>query len=446
MSEAADATPVIQPGSGGKFRQYAWRYLVLFSVLYCTLYCCRLNLSNASALLLNDFGWDKSRIGILTGALFWAYAIGQAVNGRLSEIFKSFQFVVLGTVFSIAVNLLFSLQTSFLAMTLLWLLNGYFQSMVWTPGLACLTRWWPASTRGFATGFAHAFSGFGQAAATASVSLAILLMPAFSWRAAFVLPALVPLFALVLYLLFAKPTPAGLGLPEYQESVQSVSDAEEHMARISQTRGKLYPYRHLIGTRAFVVWMFVAFVTGFARYGLVTWIPLFFIDKYDIDITAGLLASLALPVGMGLGTFVIPWISDHLYLHNRLRACLHCSLMGACAVALFLLLDPRIAWHMAVTQLLLFLAGFAIYAVNGTAWAFATDLGGRIFSATAAGMLNLCAYMGAAIQSFIYGFLLDRFGWNMIFLTISLLCGIIAIISFFSAKLQLPGHNESHNL
>lgn len=446
MNKAADTTPVMHPGSGQKFRQYAWRYLVLFSVLYCTLYCCRLNLSNASALLLNDFGWDKSRIGILTGSLFWAYAIGQAINGRLSEIFKSFQFVVLGTALSVAVNLLFSMQTSFLGMTLLWLLNGYFQSMVWTPGLACLTRWWPASTRGFATGFAHAFSGFGQAVATASVSLAILLMPAFSWRAAFVLPALVPLFALVLYLLFAKPTPASLGLSEYRESVQAVSDAEEKMTRISQTRGKLYPYRHLLGTRAFVVWMFVAFVTGFARYGLVTWIPLFFIDKYDIDITSGLLASLALPVGMGLGTFVIPWISDHLYLHNRLRACLHCSLMGACAVALFLLLDPRVAWHMAVTQLLLFLAGFAIYAVNGTAWAFATDLGGRVFSATAAGMLNLCAYMGAAIQSFIYGFLLDSFGWNMIFLTISLLCGIIAIISFFSAKLLPPGHNESHNL
>lgn len=428
------------------FRKYAWRYLLLFSVLYCTLYCCRLNLSNASALLLQDFGWDKARIGILTGAMFWAYAVGQAINGRLSEIFPSFQFVVLGTALSILVNLLFSLQTSFLGMTLLWLLNGYFQSMVWTPGLACLTRWWPASTRGFATGFAHAFSGFGQAAATASVSLAIFLLPGLSWRAAFVLPAFVPLVALALYLLFAKSTPTALGLAEYRESVRAVSEAEEKMAQIAKNRGKLYPYRHLLDTRVFRVWMFVAFVTGFARYGLVTWIPLFFIDKYQINITAGLLASLALPVGMGLGTFVIPWISDHLYLHNRLRACLHCSLMGACAVALFLLLDPRIAWHMAVTQVLLFVVGFAIYAVNGTAWAFATDLGGRVFSATAAGMLNLCAYIGASIQSFTYGFLLDKFGWNMIFLTISLLCALIAIISFFSAKLVQVGHNESHHL
>lgn len=428
------------------FKKYAWRYLLLFSVLYCTLYCCRLNLSNAAALLLQDFGWDKARIGILTGAMFWAYAAGQAVNGRLSEIFPSFRFVVLGTALSILVNLLFSLQTSFLGMTLLWLLNGYFQSMVWTPGLASLTRWWPASKRGFATGFAHAFSGFGQAAATASVSLAIFLLPGLSWRAAFVLPALVPLMALALYLMFARSTPAAMGLAEYRESVRAVSEAEEEMAQIAQTRGKLYPYRHLLGRRAFLVWMFVAFVTGFARYGLVTWIPLFFIDKYQINITAGLLASLALPAGMGLGTFVIPWISDHLYLHNRLRACLHCSLMGACAVALFLLLDPRIAWHMAVTQILLFIAGFAIYAVNGTAWAFATDLGGRVFSATAAGMLNLCAYMGAAIQSFTYGFLLDSFGWNMIFLTISLLCALIAVISFFSAKLIQVGHNESHHL
>lgn len=433
------AQPGLTPEEKQKFKQYAWRFLILFSVLYCALYCCRLNLSNASALIIRDFGWEKSEIGILTGALFWTYAIGQAINGRLSEIFGSARFVILGTLLSIAVNLAFSVQTTLLGMTLLWMLNGFFQSMVWTPGLACLTKWWPASSRGFATGFAHAFSGFGQAVATASVSLAIFLMPALAWRSAFILPAFVPLVALVLYLLFAKSTPANIGLPDYRESVQSISEAEAKMEQIRQSKGKLYPYKHLLENPSFNLWMFVAFATGFARYGLVTWIPLYFIDSYNINITAGLLASLALPVGMGLGTLIIPWISDHLYLHNRLRACLHCSLMGAAAVALFMLLDPRIAWHMALTQALLFVAGFAIYAVNGTAWAFATDLGGRIFSATAAGILNLCAYMGAAIQSFAYGFLLDKFGWNMIFWTVSLLCCIIAIISFFSSNMSKSG-------
>jgi len=425
-----------------RFRIYAWRFLILFSGLYCALYCCRLNLSNASALIIRDLGWEKSQIGILTGCLFWIYAIGQAINGRLSEIFGSARFVILGTVGSIMVNLLFSIQTTLSAMAVLWMCNGYFQSMVWTPGLACLTKWWPASRRGFATGFAHAFSGFGQAVATASVSLAIFLLPSLGWHSAFVLPTLIPLGALLVYLVFARSTPASIGLPDYEESVVSISAAEKEMEQIRYTCGKLYPYRHLLKNASFNTWIFVAFATGFSRYGLVTWIPLYFIDQYNINITSGLLASLALPLGMGMGTFLIPWISDHLYLQNRLRACLHCALMGSAAVALFMLLDPRIASHMLAAQILLFVAGFAIYAINGTAWAFATDLGGRVFSATAAGMLNLSAYMGAAIQSFVYGFLLDKFGWSMIFWTVSLLCCLIAAISFFSSRLQNSGSEK----
>lgn len=427
------------PRDYGKFVAFGKRFLILFSLLYCALYCCRLNLSNAAPLMMRDLGWDKADIGIITGSLFWSYGLGQAINGRLSEIFGPYRFLIAGSVLSVAANLVFSFQTSLAAMILIWCLNGYFQSMTWTPGLACLTQWWPAAKRGFATGVAHAFSGFGQAAATASVSAAFLLMPGLGWRSAFLLPALLPLLALLFFLLLAKASPAKIDLPPYQESVEQISREEKRMANIATTQARLYPYRYLLGKPAFLLWLFVAFATGFARYGLVTWIPLYFIDQFRINITEGLLASLSLPAGMGLGTLVVPWLSDHLYLRNRLRACLHCALAGAAAVALLMLFDPRIAIHMVFAQLLLFMAGFAIYAINGTAWAFATDLGGRVFSGTAAGALNFSAYMGAAAQSFIYGFLLEHYGWNMIFWTISSLCLAIAAISFFSDS----GQNRS---
>lgn len=419
------------------FKKYAWRFLISFSALYCALYCCRLNLSNAAPLMMRDLGWTKADVGILTGALFWSYGVGQAVNGRLSEIFGPYRFLIAGSILTVVANLLLGFQTTIASMIVIWGLNGYFQSMTWTPGLACLTHWWPASKRGFATGFAHAFSGFGQAAATASVSLAFLLLPDQGWRAAFLFPPALPLVALLIFLFLARARPAKIGLTAYKESVKEVFQEEKLMAEISHARGRLYPYRYLLGKPSFLLWIFVAFVTGFARYGLVTWIPLYFIDRFHINITEGLLASLALPVGMGLGTLAVPWLSDRLYLRNRLRASLHCALAATASVALLMFLDPRVATHMALAQILLFISGFAIYAINGTAWAFATDMGGRIFSGTAAGTLNFSAYMGAASQSFIYGFMLGRYGWNMIFWTISLLCLAIAFVSFISDSAKI---------
>ena len=83
---------------------------------------------------------------------------------------------------------------------------------------------------------------------------------------------------------------------------------------------------------------------------------------------------------------------------------------------------------MVCVQVLLFIAGFCIYAINGTAWAYATDIGGRVFSATSSGVLNFSAYMGAAAQSFVYGFLLDKIGWMSVFASLAVLCGLMAFM------------------
>lgn len=416
------------PEAYRKFKKNAWIYLLMFSFLYCTHYCCRLNLANVSTVMREDLGWSTSEIGIITGTLFWTYGFGHLINGRLSEIFGPHRFVVLAVILSILSNLLMGFQSSLIVMAIIWGFNGYFQSMAWSPGIATLTSWWPGSTRGFATGFAHAFSGFGQVAATLSVALSLAVLPSMGWRAAFIIPPLFPLVMLILFKLFAKPTPKSIGLEEYTEQDPEMAKSEAEMAAIVKSKGKLYPYLYVLSNRRFIVWMIVAFATGLARYGLVTWIPTYFTDVYGIDIKAGLLQSLALPVGMGIGTLVVPWLTDRFCPNNRLSAAVVASVVGAAAVYVFYLLDPTVPVQLFIIELLLFVAGFCIYAVNGTAWAYATDIGGRVFSGTSAGVLDFAAYMGAAVQSVVYGFLLESGGWNIVFLSISAFCLLIAVL------------------
>ena len=417
-----------------RFKRYAWRYLLLFSVLYCFQYCTRLNLSNAGAVMMKDLGWSKADLGILTGALFWAYGIGQFVNGRLSEIIGPAKFVVASIVLSATANVLMGFQESLVAMAVIWGFNGYFQSMAWTPGVAILTRWWPGSTRGFATGFAHAFSGFGQVAAILSVALAFVLFPSLGWRSAFFVSAAFPIVALVAYLFWTRSYPSKIGLNEYVEVDPARAKIEDEMRALVAERGKLYPYKYVLSNGQFLVWVVIAFITGLARYGLVTWVPLYFIDKFNVSVTSGLLGAVSLPVGMGVGTFVVPWLTDKWCPNNRLPAVISSALVGAVSIGAFLLLNPTYGWQMVCAQLLLFVAGFCIYAINGTAWAYATDIGGRVFSATSSGVLNFSAYMGAAVQSFVYGFLLDKIGWYSVFGSLALLCGLLAVLGLTGRK------------
>lgn len=417
-----------------KFKKYAWRYLIMFSLLYCFLYCMRLNIGSATPYLVED-GWTESTIGILTGTLFWTYGIGQLVNGRLSELVGPSKFIVAAIVLSAVSNFLVATQEvdSVVMLAIIWGANGFFQSMGWTPGLAVLTKWWPGKSRGFATGFLNAFSGFGQVAASCSVLIAYSYFSQLGWKAAFIIPPFFPLAVLVIYLLCVKPTPAKIGLRDYQEEDQVKTEEERQMQAIVQSKGVLYPYKYILSNKVFLIWMVIAFSTGLARYGLSTWIPLYF-KQQGLSSIASVASSMILPIGMGIGTLVVPWLTDRFCPNNRLPAAIVSAVIGAATTIVIFLLDASDLSQMIWVEVMLFISGFCIYAINGIAFTYAADIGGRVFSGTCSGVLNFAAYLGAAVQSVVYGFVLDNGGWGIVFVSIAVFNLLIAVLGTVGSK------------
>jgi energy-converting hydrogenase Eha subunit B len=82
---------------------------------------------------------------------------------------------------------------------------------------------------------------------------------------------------------------------------------------------------------------------------------------------------------------------------------------------------------------LLAACGFFIYGVNSLVWAFATDIGGRVFAGTAAGILDWAAYMAAAMQSMFFGSILDSTGnWNVVMLTVAGACLSMVVLALIA--------------
>jgi len=416
------------------FKKYAWRYLVMFSVLYCFLYCTRLNIGSATPYLIND-GWTETTIGIMTGTLFWTYGIGQLVNGRLSEVIGPAKMIVASVVLSAAMNFLIAVQDrdSVVILSILWGANGFFQSMGWAPGIAALTRWWPDNKRGFAIGFVNAFSGFGQVAAYGAVLVAYIWFSPMGWNAGFVIPPLFSLAALVLYLLSVKATPKDAGLREYEEKDVEKTAEEQQMQTIIDQKGVLYPYKYILSNKKFLLWLVIAFCIGLARYGLSTWIPLYFMQQ-GLSAAASVASSSILPVGMGIGTLVVPWLTDRFCPNDRLPAAVISAVIGSVATVAVYMLDASQLPQMILTEIMLFAAGFCNYAINGIVFTYAADIGGRVFSGTCSGMLNFSAYMGAAVQSIIYGFVLDNGGWSIVFVSIAVLNMMVAFFGIIGYK------------
>ena len=86
-----------------------------------------------------------------------------------------------------------------------------------------------------------------------------------------------------------------------------------------------------------------------------------------------------------------------------------------------------------IASVLLFLAGFFIYGINSLVWTFATDIGGRIFSGTATGILDCAAYIGASVQSIVFGGLISKGGnWNLVFYCIVAVLIVMVIASILA--------------
>ena len=413
-----------------KFMKGAWKYLLLFSLLYCAHYCTRLNIGNAQVYMTE---FSSEDIGVLSSVLFWTYGVGHLVNGRLGEVFGIRRFIMLSVVLSVICNIFMSFQTSIVAMAVIWGFNGFFQSMAWSPGVSSLASWWPGDKRGFATGFANAFSGFGQVVATLMVALGFLALPSLGWRSAFIVPAAFPILMLVIYFFLAKAGPKDIGLKDYEEEDEAKAADEDEMTAIVKEKGVLYPYFHLLKKPIFLVWIFVVFASGVARYGLVTWIPKYLNETTDMGAIISLLTSTILPIGMGIGTLVVPALTDKFCPGNRLPASVISGLISALCVVGIAFLNPKDSVQFVLMLVCLFFAGFFIYAINGTVWAYATDVGGRVFASTASGILDFAAYMGAAIQAAVYGFILGDGNWNAVFVSIAVFCFLIAFISFISS-------------
>ena len=415
-----------------KFNKYALLTLFGFALMYAFFYNGRMNMSLAMAEMISDLNIDAGKAGIITSMLFWCYGFGHLFSGRLGEIAGNKRFICIGIVLSVVINFSISFQSSLMFIAILWGLNGFAQSMVFSPGVALSAKWWPSEKRGFSSGIITGFAGLAQVFAWLCVLAAFAIAPDESWRAAFRYPLILTFIFGIVFFFMAKDKPADVGLADYQEENDDAAALEAERKKILEEKGKLYPYIHLIRNPKFILFMFIIAIAGIARYGLITWIPLYFVDVMDLNVKFGIFSSVVLPVGMAIGYFLMPIISDKVFHSKREPVLIICGLCAAASIFIFPQLDTLIS-----ASIVLLVAGF-FSAVNGVIWAFAADFGTRAFAGTATGILDWASYMGAAVQSVIFGIVIDTTGnWTYIFVLISVLFVVMIVLALLSSKIKV---------
>jgi len=405
------------------------RRVTLGAVMFCYLfyYTGRQTFGFAIPGIEAELGLSKAALGWISAALLWSYAIGQMINGNLGDKFGGRRMMCAGAVASFVLNWVTSFGTGFKSLATAWGLNGLAQSMGWAPGSKVVSNWFGPTERGRAFGF------YVLAAGSASVlsfvtSLVVLDILHLDWRWIFRLPvALMLLGALVIWVA-AKDRPADAGFTE--ETAGNGGATSVGVGESSRER-----YRAALGNgRLLVAGLAIGFQNT-VRYGLLIWVPVYFLGSAHKLNPAGKWISVALPVGMALGALASGWISDRFC--NSRRSGVIASFMALAALAALgmWMLPPG---HLLGLPLL-FLAGFFAYGPQSAFWALAPDLLGRERAGTAVGVMNFFAYAMAGLGEPLIGWMIQHnpFGKFPGAEDVALVFPLVAIAAVASALLAL---------
>lgn len=413
-----------------KFKQYAWKMLLSFGLTYMFFYNGRQNINLVMTQMAESFGSTTAAMGIVSSSLFWCYALGQLINGRLGAYFGYKKFIFFGVASSVVLNVVISFQHSIPVIAVLWGLNGFCQSMVWSSGMGVMNRWWPKRERGFASGIATFSNGLAQIITYLTVLLCLNLNPEWGWRAGFRFPVIPMALSLIVFVFLFKTKPEDVGLKPFEEEDKASEERDSRLSEEIQKNGYLYPYKVLFSEPKVIVFCLISAIAGIGRYGLLTWIPTYFTEAMGLSIKEGIFSSIFLPTGQACAMFVFPFVTDKVFKGKRE------PMLALASVITFLgMIGLAFIKEQTPASIMLFVVGVSGM-VTGVVWAIAGDLGGRALSSTIVGVFDWAVYMGAAIQASIFGFMKDTFGWSAIFVTIGCLYIIMLVLTLIARKMK----------
>ena len=392
------------------YHVFKWRVLLAFAVFYLFAYLGRFSLYPLAPLVKDDLGLGNIEIAVIWAMLFWGFGLGDVVHGRLAEAFGLRLWVMLGAILTALFNWVTSLAVSSLTMAIPLGLAGFVNAACWAPAMSMISQWWPRSRRGIALGIVGTAAG---GAMLVMWTLSGWVGAEWGWRPAFrYLPLITAALGIAFYFA-ARDRPADVGLPEYIEE-DDVSAAPEAIDP-ARLRG-LGPYRVLLGNRSFLLACHVKGLENVVRYGLTTWVAIYYSEAGGLSIESTVLVTVLLPVGYLIAPPLSGFISDRFLNSQRRPLVISSCLASAGIIAVIALVPPS-------NEIL----GAALLLAGGVAMGMSpmstvsVDIAGRRMAGTASGVLDAHGYLYAGAQALIFGAALDVAGspWSAVFLVMA---------------------------
>lgn len=377
--------------------------IALCWLVYTCSYLGKLGYSANITQIESVFGVTHATAGMVSTFFFFAYGIGQIVNGLLCKKYN-IRYVVFGCLLiSGLMNALVGFADNFSIVKYLWLINGGALSVLWPSLIRLLSETMDKEE------MPRAVIVMGTTVATGTFfvyGLSALFVKFFTYTVMFFLAGIL-LPAIALLWIFAYPY-----LVKTKEETPQEIKADEKKKGIA---GLWIPI---------VALAFFAVVDNLTKDGLTTWVPMILKETYGLPDYVSILLTMLLPILAIFGTTVAVALRKKINDFVSL-----CAFLFACAAFFISVVILCLPLDIFVVTLGSFgIVSCLMSGVNNVITSMAPLYWKeKVNSGMLAGVLNGFCYLGSTISAYGLGRIADFWGWNSVFYLLFALCGISAL-------------------
>jgi len=399
-------------------KKWQLKVFALCWAAYASAYLCRTNLSIALPDMMESFRWSKTSVGLIGSAFFWAYAIGQLINGYIGDKVQTRKFIFFGLGTASLINIVVGFSSNLWLVIILWAANGFLLSTLWGPIVKTISVWFSSSQRNnVAIGMSMSMIG----GYLLSWGLVGIIVAFTSWSWAFWIPGIITLSFSILWVLKMRNHPSEVGLEAPDPvCVNSKETAAENTEAPSLVKIIVESQLYLVAI--------ACIAQGVIKDGITLWTPSFLQDSFQLGQQSVAVFSLIVPLVSILGIVLAGWLNK-LFKENEKVPIMFLLFFTSLFCILLFYFSGK---NMYIDILLLSLSSALMYGANTLLLTIIPLKFSRYNKVSGiAGFLDFCSYLGAGFSGFLTGSIVDGAGWKYMML----LWAILAILGIGSMAL-----------
>lgn len=356
-------------------------------------------------IIRKDLGLSFTQGGSLAAATTLVYALMQIPAGYLSDRFSPKRLFCIGIFGSTLLALTFGLVANYWQALVNQTLSGFFRALLFTPGMALLTGWFPSNRRATATGL-YLIGGYSGSVIFNLVGP--LLVAKFDWRFSFISIASVGIIAILFLVRFGKDSPQ----------------------TGERQKGNMLEALHLFRYKVMWVCGGIQYIRFGVVQGITYWLPSLLVNEKGLSLqSAGFIIAIQV-VLMSPSNVIGGYISDRLK-NPILVIGVSLSVLG---ITTGLLITAN---NMILIVALIFVNAIFLQMYFGPLFSIPVEILGVPKAGISIGFSNLFANIGGFSAVYLLGALKDRFGaFKPGFLAICGACFLGLALTFILARMR----------